>query len=308
MTAVAQWHAVTKRYQDVTAVEQVSLRLEAGEAIALVGHNGAGKTTLIKLLLGLIRPSEGSVLIGGVDPAGAQGAQTRRKIGFLPENVAFHGAMKGSELMSFYARLKGESEKRNAELLEQVGIAHAADRRVATYSKGMRQRLGIAQALIGEPRLLLFDEPTSGLDPDSRREVYEMIDRLRQGGATVLISTHALSEIEPRVDRIAIMNRGRLLAAGTLASLRSRLDAEARMRVRVRSGTTGKLLEMLPPTVRCAERSDTAVTLLVSAHAKMQTLRVVVEAGEWVDDVEMVSPGLPELYAQLTGAAEEDES
>ena len=308
MTAVAEWQATTKRYGDVTAVEQVSLRLEAGEATALVGHNGAGKTTLIKLLLGLIRPSEGSVVIGGVDPAGAQGAQARRKIGFLPENVAFHGAMTGNELMAFYARLKGEPVKRNAVLLARVGIAHAAHRRVATYSKGMRQRLGIAQALIGEPRLLLFDEPTSGLDPDSRREVYEMIDRLRESGATVLISTHALSEIEPRVERIAIMHRGRLLAAGTLASLRSRLDADGRMRVRVRPCSSGKLLDMLPQTVRCAERSETTLTLLVPAHARMQTLRAVMDAGELVEDVEMSAPGLPELYAQLTGTAEEDEA
>ncbi len=308
MTAVAEWHAATKRYRDVTAVEQVSLRLEAGEVTALVGHNGAGKTTLIKLLLGLIRPSEGSVAIGGVDPAGARGAQARRRIGFLPENVAFHGAMTGNELMAFYARLKGESCRRNAELLARVGIADAAHRRVATYSKGMRQRLGIAQALIGEPRLLLFDEPTSGLDPDSRREVYEMIDRLREGGATVLISTHALSEIEPRVDRIAIVHRGRLLAAGTLAALRSRLAADARMRVRVRDGSTGRLLAMLPQTLRCAERSDTALTLLVPPHARMQALRAVVEAGDLVDEVEIAAPGLQELYAQLTGAAQEDEA
>lgn len=306
MTVVAEWQAVTKRYREVTAVEQVSLQLEAGQATALVGHNGAGKTTLIKLLLGSIRPSEGSVAIGGIDPAGAQGAQARRKIGFLPENVAFHGAMTGSELMAFYARLKGESPRGNDALLARVGIAHAAHRRVATYSKGMRQRLGIAQALIGEPRLLLFDEPTSGLDPDSRREVYEMIDRLREGGATVLISTHALSEIEPHVERIAIMHRGRLLAAGTLAALRSRAAADARLRVRMQPCSTGQLLEMLPQSVRCTRRSDTELTLLVPAHARIQALRAVVEAGERIDDVEMTAPGLQELYTQLTGATGED--
>ena len=148
MTIVAQWSAVTKRYRGVTAVEGVSLGLEAGQVTALVGHNGAGTTTLIKLLLGLIRPTEGSVRISGIDPAGNRGAEARRAIGFLPESVAFHGAMTGSELMAFHARLKGESCRGNAALLERVGIAHAANRRVATYSKGMRQRLGIAHLLM----------------------------------------------------------------------------------------------------------------------------------------------------------------
>ena len=240
MTCVAEWSAVTKRYRGVTAVENVSLGLEAGEATALVGHNGAGKTTLIKLLLGLIRPNDGSVRISGVDPAGHRGAQARRAIGFLPESVAFHDAMTGDELMAFYARLKGEPRQRNAELLARVGIADAAHRRVATYSKGMRQRLGIAQALIGEPRLLLFDEPTSGLDPASRRDVYVMIDTLRDSGATVLISTHALAEVENRVDRVAIMHCGRLLAAGTLAELRHGVAAEQRQRQRQRRHQHGR--------------------------------------------------------------------
>ena len=165
MTPIAQWVEVTKRYGPLVAVEDVCLALRPGEVTALVGHNGAGKTTLIKLLLGLIRPSAGRVEVQGQDPAGRGGAQARRTLGFLPENVAFHGAMTAVELMAFYARLKGCSPAGNADLLARVGIAAAARRRVATYSKGMRQRLGIAQALIGEPRLLLFDEPTSGLDP-----------------------------------------------------------------------------------------------------------------------------------------------
>jgi energy-coupling factor transporter ATP-binding protein EcfA2 len=159
--------------------------LHPGEATALVGHNGAGKTTLIKLLLGLVRPSQGSVSVLGVDPAGRQGAEARRALGFLPENVAFHGAMTGTELMNFYARLKGQPVSRNRDLLARVGLAEAADRRVSTYSKGMRQRLGLAQTLIGDPRLLLLDEPTSGLDPASRAEVFDMIDRLRADGATI---------------------------------------------------------------------------------------------------------------------------
>ena len=304
MSSVVEWRAVTKRYRGVTAVEGVSLALEAGQATALVGHNGAGKTTLIKLLLGLIRPSAGRVLIGGVDAAGSGGAQARRAIGFLPESVAFHGAMTGRELMAFYARLKGEPRARNDELLARVGIADAADRRVGTYSKGMRQRLGIAQALIGAPRLLLFDEPTSGLDPASRRDVYEMIEALRGSGATVLISTHALAEVEHRVDRVAVMHRGRLLAAGSLDELRRGVEAEVPMRLRVRRCATGQVLALLPAGVRCIERVDDALTLQVAPAAKMAALRAVAEAGELVEDVDIRAPGLQELYGELVAAGE----
>src|SRR5690606_6478191 len=162
-----------------------------------------------------------------------------------------------------------EPTRDNAALLERVGIAHAANRRVATYSKGMRQRLGIAQALIGAPRRLLFDEPTSGLDPASRSDVYRMIDGLRAGPAPVVVSTHALAEVQDRVDRAAIMHRGRLLAAGTLAELRRGAAAEARIRVRVRPSAAGHVLAGLPDGVRCAERGDASLTLEVAAAAKM---------------------------------------
>jgi Cu-processing system ATP-binding protein len=304
MSEVALWQEVTKRYRDVTAVQDVSLCLQAGEATALVGHNGAGKTTLIKLLLGLVRPSAGRVAIAGADPAGRHGAQARRSIGFLPENVAFHGAMSGNELMAFYARLKGVSGRRNDELLARVGIADAAHRRVATYSKGMRQRLGIAQALIGQPQLLLFDEPTSGLDPQSRQDIYQTIDRLRAEGATVLISTHALAEVEDRVDRAVIMHRGRVLAAGTLAELRGGIRADVRIHVTVQPCTTAQVLAALPEGTRCTESTDRTLTLHVAPEAKMQALRALARCADRIEDLEIAMPGLEALYAHLTRSAE----
>jgi len=301
--AVAEWSGVTKRYGAVTAVQDITLALRAGEATALVGHNGAGKTTLIKLMLGLVRPDAGAVRVLGVDPAGVRGAQARRALGFLPENVAFHGALTARESMAFYARLKGLPLRENDALLERVGIAHAADRRVATYSKGMRQRLGIAQALIGEPRLLLFDEPTSGLDPDSRAEVYETIDELRSSGATVLVSTHALEEIERRVDRAAIVHGGRLVAAGSLEDLRRGAGAQLRLRLRVRDCTTSAVLARMPEAVRCIERDHAALTLLAPIDAKMPVLRAIVSLGEIVEDVEIETPGLQQLYREWIEAS-----
>jgi Cu-processing system ATP-binding protein len=304
MSPIAQWSSVSKRYRGVTAVSDVSLALDAGRVTALVGHNGAGKTTLIKLLLGLIRPTEGSVRVAGMDPAGARGAEARQALGFLPENVAFHGAMTGIELMAFYAKLKRRPLSRNAELLERVGIAGAAHRRVSTYSKGMRQRLGIAQALIGEPRLMLLDEPTSGLDPASRAEVFEMIDLLRASGATVMLSTHALAEVEEHVDGAAIMHRGRLLAAGSLAELRSGAEAEVRISVRVRPCTTSAVLARLPAGVRCVERDEASLVLLAPLSLKMDTLRVLGNAEGMVEDIDLDAPGLQQLYRQLVEKAE----
>lgn len=298
VTPIARWSSVTKHYGKVAAVEDVTLELQPGAATALVGHNGAGKTTLIKLLLGLIRPTSGEVEVLGSDPGGRRGAAARSALGFLPENVAFHGAMTGHELMAFYARLKRQPKARSGELLSLVGLEHAAGRRVSTYSKGMRQRLGLAQTLIGQPRLLLLDEPTSGLDPASRMEVFDMIDRLRKEGATVLVSTHALAEIGQRVDRVAILNQGRMLAVGSLEELRRKTSMEVRVRLRVRPCTTGRLLECLPAVARCIERDEAHLGLAVPAESKMDLLRWIAGRGE-IEDVDVTTPGLEELYRSL---------
>lgn len=299
LTAVAQWQEASRQFGALRAVQGVSLALRAGEVTALVGHNGAGKTTLIKLLLGLLRPSSGQVRVLGVDPAGRQGAQARRALGFLPESVAFHGAMTALELMAFYARLKGCPPAGNQALLERVGLAEAARRRVGTYSKGMRQRLGMAQALLGAPRLLLFDEPTSGLDPGSRAEVYDTIDQLRREGATVLVSTHALAEVERHVDRVAVMHRGRLLAAGSLAELQQASGVGLRLQVRVAPSGEAQLAAALPPGVRCRASSPGVLQLDLPAARKMELLRLLAGLGECVEDIDWSTPGLEVLHREL---------
>ena len=209
-------HAV-KTYREVEALRDVSLSLNGGEVVALVGHNGAGKTTLIKLMLGLIRPTSGEIRVLGDDPAAGQ-FEARRRLGYLPENVSFNLALTGRETLAFYAGLKGVPKGGVLPLLERVGLAAAADRRVRTYSKGMRQRLGLAQALLGEPRVLLLDEPTTGLDPQLRRSFYEIVASLRDGGATVMLSSHALTELDGRADRITTFTGGppRRLLGGAL--------------------------------------------------------------------------------------------
>ena len=159
---------VSKHYGAQRAIDGLDLQLRQGECVALAGHNGAGKSTLIKLVLGLIRPTHGRVTLFGEDAHSRAAARLRDRIGYLPETVALHPSLTGVETLAFYARLKRRPLSGNPALLEKVGIAGAAHRRVGGYSKGMRQRLALAQALLGQPRVLLFDEPTTGLDPASR--------------------------------------------------------------------------------------------------------------------------------------------
>jgi Cu-processing system ATP-binding protein len=219
MTLAVEMDGLVKRYGAQAAVDGVSLSVPAGQRLALLGHNGAGKTTLMKLMLGITAPSAGRLMVLGEAP-GDVASPARRAIGFLPESVAFHDALTGAETLGFYARLKGRPRAECRSLLDRVGLAHAAGRRVATYSKGMRQRLGLAQALLGQPRLLLLDEPTTGLDPELRAVFYELVRERAAAGAAVILSSHLLTELEERTDRVAILDRGRLVAQGTLAELR----------------------------------------------------------------------------------------
>lgn len=211
---------VTKQYGMQKAVNHVDLILNAGECVGLAGHNGAGKSTLIKLILGLIHPDAGSVQLFGENLSGSlKTAEIRRQIGYLPETVALHPSLTGKETLDFYAKLKGTALANNHTLLERVGIAQSAHKRVGAYSKGMRQRLALAQALLGEPKLLLLDEPTTGLDPASRQMFYQIINELKQQGATVLLSTHALAELDGHADRIVVMKNGNKVADGNMHEL-----------------------------------------------------------------------------------------
>jgi Cu-processing system ATP-binding protein len=287
---------VAKRYGAVEAVRDVSFALPQGGRVALVGHNGAGKTTLMKLMLGLARPSAGRLLVLGRDPAEGA-AETRRRIGWLPENVTFSPALTGRELLRFFARLKGEPVTAADAMLERVGLRDAARRRVGTYSKGMRQRLGLAQALIGAPRVLLLDEPTTGLDPEVRQGLYDTLAELSGAGTTVLLSSHALEELEGRVERVVILDRGRLVAEGSMAELRQLARLPLRLRLLlVEAGAA-------PPAwlagVVGVRRPDARMLELSCApEAKMALLRRAAEDPR-IADVEMQPPTLDELYAHF---------
>jgi ABC-2 type transport system ATP-binding protein len=209
---------LSKRYGSVQALKEVDLAVEEGELVGLLGPNGAGKSTLVKIAVGLVRPSRGEATVVGA-PAGSPVA--RASLGYLAELFRFPGWYTADEVLELHQRLAGSrgGAAERARLLEQVALADAKDRRVAGMSKGMQQRLGIAQALVGDPRLLLLDEPTSALDPVGRRTVRSLLEELRERGVSVLLNSHLLSEVELVCDRVAILLGGEVVAAGTPAEL-----------------------------------------------------------------------------------------
>jgi ABC-2 type transport system ATP-binding protein len=209
---------VRKLYGDTAALRGVSFEVGDGELVGLLGPNGAGKSTLVKVAVGLVRPTGGSARVCGA-PAGSRDA--RRALGYLAELFRFPGWASAGEVLTLHQRLAGSDggARERAELLELVGLSEAAKTRVAAMSKGMQQRLGIAQALVGNPRLLLLDEPTSALDPAGRRTVRALLEELRGRGVAVLLNSHLLSEVELVCDRVAIINHGLLAAAGTPSEL-----------------------------------------------------------------------------------------
>ncbi len=299
--AMIELTGVCKAYGGKEVVRDVSLSAEAGWTVALLGHNGAGKTTLMKMMLGLTHPSAGHVRVAGRDPAGADAVGLRSRLGYLPENVAFHGAMTGREVMAFYARLKGQSQSDCALLLDRVGLGEAAARRISTYSKGMRQRLGLAQALLGRPRLLFLDEPTTGLDPPLRRWFYRLMDDMRSEGVTIVLSTHALAEIEAHTDRVAILKEGKLAAYGTLEALSAKAGLPVQIRMTVPHGRAADLADRLGGGVTLHRVNDETVDLTCPGADKMITLRRITALGDRVLDVDIRSPRLEEIYRHFAG-------
>ena len=296
--------AVTKAYGREKAVDGVTLDLAPGERLALLGHNGAGKTTLLKLALGLTRADGGTVRTLGCTPGGPGWTEAKRSIGFLPESVAFLGSMTGRETIRFYGRLKGVGRATCEEALAHVGLAGAAGKRVKTYSKGMRQRLGFAQAILGAPRLLILDEPTGGLDPDSRRAFHATLSELAGRGAAIILSSHVLTEVEAGTDRVAIMRQGRLAACGTADELKREAGLAVTIRVAVRPGCGAHFASALGGR-STTQINDHAVELRCSPGEKRALIKRILGAGDEIEDIEIVPPGLDAVYTRFGGAERE---
>jgi len=290
-------HALAKRYGDLAALDGISAVVPRGQVIGLLGHNGAGKSTLIKLILGLIAPSGGRLEVLGQSPWRAHAL--RRRIGYLPESATFYGNLTGRELLDYLARLKQAPCSQIATLLDRVGLAHAADQRIGTYSKGMRQRLGLAQALLGSPDLVLLDEPTTGLDPQATRELYRIVGELRADGRCVLVSSHLLAELEPHIDGALILRQGKLLAAGSLHALGEQAALPAQVLLRTHEQAMPELLARLETGGLSAQpRPDGRLELQVPRASKLRMLRELL-ADPAIVDLDVREPTLAQLYDWL---------
>ncbi len=306
---------LTKRFGGaggVLAVDALDLDVPAGSVFGLLGPNGAGKTTTLRLVTGLARPTAGVVTIDG-RPAGTDGSTARRGIGVLDQDPRYYGWMQGRELVELAGTLQGlsaaDARARATATLGLVGLADAARRRVSGYSGGMRQRLGIAQALVAAPRLLILDEPVSSLDPEGRRDLLALIADLR-ASATVIFSTHVLADVERICDRVGIMDRGRLVTEGPLDELLARYALPI-YRIEPATGQD-EAVARLVATLRATPWIDGVVAddpgpgrILVSVSderaAAAGLLPLIVAAGVRLDAFERARPTLEDVFLRLVG-------
>jgi ABC-2 type transport system ATP-binding protein len=248
MNAAVEADGLGKSYGSTVALEDITFSVQPGEVLGVLGPNGAGKTTAIRILTTILEPSRGSFAVAGVQHTRA--AEIRRRVGVLPESAGYPAKQTGDEYLRYFARLFGHSRPRAraiaGRLLEQVGLADRGHSLIASYSRGMRQRLGIARALVNDPQVIFLDEPTLGLDPAGQRQVLALVRGITtERGATVLLSTHLLAEVEEVCSRVMILNRGRLAVEGTVADIARRAAAPRSARLRVAAEHVARAREAL---------------------------------------------------------------
>ncbi|MCP3959089.1 MAG: ABC transporter ATP-binding protein [bacterium] len=308
---------IVKRYGEVEALGLVDLEIRPGESLGIFGHNGSGKTTLLRILVGLSRPSSGTLLFDGSPQRGANGTTYpgkeswrafHRRLGFMPERIAFHENLTGEQTLAHFARLRGAPRRQALEMLERVGLGEAAKRKLGGYSKGMLQRVNLAQALLGDPRVLILDEPLEGLDPHGVRLFFELLETAgflgscpEEGGErTLVVASHRLLKLSDAARRICILSAGKVRALGTAEELRRDAELPVRLIIHPRTDCNGAiesaLGELSPASV---ERDGERLVASVSQAQKMTFISQLNGLGDAILDLRIKEPTLEEVYFEM---------
>jgi len=301
---------LTKRYGPVVAVERLTLTLQRGEVFGLLGPNGSGKTTTILMLLGLTDPDEGTVRVLGYDPS-RHPLAVKRRVGYLPDSVGFYDDLTARENLAYTARLNGlprrDAEERIEEALARAGLAEVADRRVGAFSRGMRQRLGLADVLIKRPEITILDEPTAGLDPEAAQEFLALIRTLKMQGMTVLLSSHLLHQVQAVCDRVGLFSRGRMVLEGAFESLADRVLGGA-YRIIVETGTDSlaPVLSAVPGVQGVRMDRPGVYHLDARVDCRAEVARTLVQRGAPLLGLALARPTLDEIYARYFQEARHD--
>ena len=291
---------VSKHYGSVHAVDGVDLTVQRGELFGLIGHNGAGKSICCKLMPGLIPASAGAIHVAGASVQGPDFRVARRKIGYLPENLVLYDNLTALETMRFFAKLKGADVNSCPALLERVGLGGVGARAVQEFSKGMRQRLGFAQALLGQPSVLFLDEPSNGLDPGAIRDFYAQLRELRAQGVTIVITSHILADLQERVDRLAIMVSGKIQAIGSVRALREQLDLPLSIALHVEPALVPALHNHLQAIAGVSlHTTDGEAIIRCPRPAKMAVLAALAPLSAQLVDLHIHEPSLEDLFFGL---------
>ena len=287
-----------KEYDGVVAVDGISFKVEKGEIFALLGPNGAGKTTTIKAILGLIN-CEGEISINGMNVV-ERGKEVKKKIGYLPESVAFYDNLTALQTLQFFAELKGIKDADLMKLLKEVGLEKDANRKVGGFSKSMLQRLGLAQCLLGEPELLILDELTTALDAVGAYEVRNKIRELNERGVTILLSSHILSEVQELSHRVAIMNKGKIIAIDTVENLSKKLEIQPKLRLELQR-PSNRIVNLVKEikSVKDVKVDGNILEISCPPSAKLAIINAIEEAGIKIIDFKTVEPTLEEIFIKM---------
>lgn len=292
-TLLVQSRGLTKRYGDRLAVDGLDMNIRRGEVYGFLGPNGAGKTTTLRMLVGLIKPTSGTATVVGTRAGDGQGLA---RIGALIESPAFYPYMSGRDNLRVMARYSGVPDSRVEEVLEEVELGDRAKDKYRTYSLGMKQRLGVASALLKDPELLILDEPTNGLDPQGMAEMRVYLRRLGQGDRTVVVSSHLLSEVEHIADRVGIIRQGRMVAEGPVAELRG----AAGLVVRADPVEQAAQIATQLYGTQTVQVTDEALRLTIDPGRASEVVRELVMGGVEVNEVRPTQKSLEEIFMQLT--------